>query len=63
MDVRFPARGKVRSTKSAVYKFVDRIDAPDADTVVFHMKETDSPLLWNLSDGAIGIVPFGAAKK
>ncbi len=55
--------GKIRSTKSAVYKFVDRIDAPDAGTVVFHMKETDSTLLWNLSDGAIGIVPFGSGEE
>ncbi len=55
--------GKIRSTKSAVYKFVDHIDAPDASTVVFHMKETDSTLLWNLSDGAIGIVPFGSGDE
>jgi peptide/nickel transport system substrate-binding protein len=55
--------GKIRSTKSAVYKFVDRIEAPDAATVVFHMKETDSTLLWNLSDGAMGIVPFGSGDE
>ena len=50
-------QGKIRSTKAAVYKFVDHIDAPDDTTVVFHMKEPDATLLWNLSDGAIGIVP------
>src|SRR3989475_4294105 len=27
--------GKIRSTKSAVYRFVDRVDAPDDFTVVF----------------------------
>jgi peptide/nickel transport system substrate-binding protein len=53
-------QGKIRSTKTAVYKFVDHIDAPDDFTVIFHMKEPDSTLLWNLSDGAIGIVPFGS---
>jgi peptide/nickel transport system substrate-binding protein len=51
-------QGKIRSTKSAVYRPVDHIDAPDDHTVVFHLKEPFSPLLWNLSDGAIGIVPY-----
>ena len=53
-------QGKIRSTKAAVYKYVDHIDAADDFTVVFHMKQTDSTLLWNLSDGAIGIVPYGS---
>ena len=52
--------GKIRSTKTATYRFVDRIDAPDDLTVVFHLKEPYASLLWNLSEGAIGIVPYGA---
>jgi peptide/nickel transport system substrate-binding protein len=52
-------QGKIRSTKSANYRYVDRIDAPDDATVIFHLKEPFATLLWNLSDGAIGIVPFG----
>jgi peptide/nickel transport system substrate-binding protein len=56
-------QGKVRSTKAAVYRFVDHIDAPDDATVVFHMKEQDATLLWNLSDGAIGIVPDGSGEE
>jgi peptide/nickel transport system substrate-binding protein len=56
-------QGKIRSTKAAVYRFVDRIDAPDDATVIFHMKEQDSTLLWNLSDGAIGIVPDGSGEE
>jgi len=51
--------GKIRSTKAAVYRLVDRIEAPDDFTVVFHLKEPFTPLLWNLSDGAMGIVPYG----
>lgn len=51
--------GKIRSTKAANYRFVERIDAPDDLTVVFRLKEPDSPLLWNLSDSAIGVVPYG----
>ncbi len=52
--------GKIRSTKSAVYRLVDRVDAPDDSTVVFHLKQPFATLLWNLSDGAIGIVPYGS---
>jgi peptide/nickel transport system substrate-binding protein len=55
--------GKIRSTKAAVYKYVAHIDAPDDSTVVFHMKEADATLLWNLSDGAIGIVPYGSGDE
>jgi len=56
-------QGKIRSTKAAVYRFVDHIDAPDDSTVIFHMKEVDSTLLWNMSDGAIGIVPYGSGDE
>ena len=55
--------GRIRSTKSAVYKWVDRIEAPDDFTVVFHLKEPFAALLWNLSDGAIGIVPYGTLEE
>lgn len=56
-------QGKIRSTKSAVYKFVDRIETSDDSTVVFRMKEADATLLWNLSDGAMGIVPYGSGDE
>jgi peptide/nickel transport system substrate-binding protein len=56
-------QGKIRSTKAAVYKYVDRIDTTDESTVVFRMKEPDATLLWNLSDGAIGIVPYGSGEE
>jgi peptide/nickel transport system substrate-binding protein len=51
--------GKIRSTKSAAYRFVDNVEARDDSTVVFHLKQPFSTLLWNLSDGAMGIVPYG----
>lgn len=54
---------KIRSTKSGPYRYVDHIDAPDDYTVVFHMKEADASLLWNVSDGAMGIVPQGAGDE
>jgi peptide/nickel transport system substrate-binding protein len=56
-------QGKIRSTKAAVYRFVDHIDAPDDYTVIFHLKEPFATLLWNLSDGAIGIVPYGSGTE
>jgi peptide/nickel transport system substrate-binding protein len=56
-------QGKIRSTKSAVYRFVDHIDASDDYTVVFHLKEPFATLLWNLSDGAMGIVPYGSGDE
>jgi peptide/nickel transport system substrate-binding protein len=42
---------------------VDRVDAPDDYTVVFHLKEPFATLLWNVSDGAIGIVPYGTGDE
>src|SRR3989442_4040364 len=56
-------QGKIRSTKAAAYQFVDRIDAPDDYTVIFHLKQPFATLLWNLSDGAIGIVPHGSGAE
>jgi len=56
-------QGKVRSTKAAAYHLVDRIDAPDDSTVVFHLKEPFATLLWNLSGGAVGIVPYGSGDE
>ena len=56
-------QGKILSTKAAAYRFVDHIDAPDEFTVIFYLKEPDAPLLWNLSDGAIGIVPYGTGSE
>ena len=56
--------GKIRSTKmAAAYHLVDHIDAPDDSTIIFHMKEPDAALLWNVSDGAIGIVPYGSGDE
>ena len=53
-------QGKIRSTKTSTYRFVDRIETPDDLTIVFRLKEPWAGLLWNLSEGAIGIVPYGS---
>jgi len=52
--------GKIRSTRAAAYRFVERIEAPDDFTIVFRLKQPFSPLPWNLSGGAMGIVPYGS---
>ena len=56
-------QGKIRSTKASAYRPVDHIDAPDDATVVFHLKQPFSTLLWNVSDGAVGIVPYGSGEE
>ena len=56
-------QGKVRSSKGATFRFVDHIDAPDDATVIFHLKEPSSTLLWNLASAAMGIVPFGSGEE
>jgi peptide/nickel transport system substrate-binding protein len=56
-------QGKVLSTKAAAYRLVDHIDATDDSTVVFHLKEPFATLLWNLSGGAVGIVPYGSVDE
>ncbi|MFL6439552.1 MAG: ABC transporter substrate-binding protein [Terriglobales bacterium] len=57
--------GTVVSSKTATtsYQHIANIEAKDDLTVIFHMKEPDSGLLWNLSDGAMGIVPYGSDSR
>jgi len=52
--------GKIRSTKTSIFNYIDRIETADESTIVFHLKEPFAALLWNLSEGAIGIVPYGS---
>jgi peptide/nickel transport system substrate-binding protein len=55
--------GGVISPKGASYASVDTIEAPDARTVIFHLKKPDNFLLTNLSTGAMGIVPEGSGRE
>src|SRR5579884_730898 len=48
--------GKVRSAKAATYHLVDSIEAPDATTVIFHLKQPWAALLWNLAAPGMGVV-------
>lgn len=55
--------GTVVSIRAAAYRHVSKVEAPDDATIVIHLSEPDSTLLWNLSDGAFGIVPYGSGKE
>jgi peptide/nickel transport system substrate-binding protein len=55
--------GTVRSAKTSAYRYIDRVDAPDPLTVTIHLREPYAALLWNLSDGAIGVVPAGSGEE
>jgi peptide/nickel transport system substrate-binding protein len=54
--------GTVITAKAGALARIDHVDAPDAATVVIRLKQPDAALLWNLSDGAIGIVPAGSGR-
>jgi peptide/nickel transport system substrate-binding protein len=56
-------QNKIHSAKAATFKYVASVETPDDFTVVFHMKEPSATLPWNLSDGAIGIVPYGSGTE
>ena len=57
-------QGKVRSTKAATYRFVDTIETPDDQTVIFHLKEPWAALLWNVAGGGgMGVVPYGSGEE
>jgi peptide/nickel transport system substrate-binding protein len=55
--------GAVKSAKRGSYRMVVSIDAPDAATIIFHLKEPYASFLWDLARPAIGIVPRGSGTE
>ena len=55
--------GSLATVKGAAYKLVDKIETPDDFTVTLHLTEPYAPLLWNLTGGAFGVVPYGSDKN
>ena len=54
--------GSITSVKTASYKTWKSVDAPDAATVVVHLKKPDTGLLLNVCDGVFGVIPYGSAR-
>ncbi len=52
--------GKLISPKASTYNSIASIDTPDDWTVILHLSKPYASLLWNLSDGAFGVVPNGS---
>jgi peptide/nickel transport system substrate-binding protein len=49
-----------KSPKGGSFRMIGSIEAPDAGTVIFHLKEPYASFLWNLEKSAVGIVPADA---
>ena len=54
--------GTLITPKASALASIASIETPDAHTVVLHLQHADASLLWNLSDGSTGIVPYGSGK-
>lgn len=52
----------VITAKTGSFTSIDHVDATDPLTCIVHLKRPDPFLLWNLSDGALGIVPVGSGR-
>jgi len=52
--------GSIKTTKAGTYRLIESIRAPNDHTVVFKLKEPFAPFMWNLTRGAIGIIPEGS---
>jgi peptide/nickel transport system substrate-binding protein len=55
--------GSLRSAKSSAYRYIAQVSAPDDFTLQIKLKEPYAALLWNLSDGALGVVPTGSGEE
>jgi peptide/nickel transport system substrate-binding protein len=55
--------GSLATVKGAAYKLVDKVETPDDFTLKLHLTEPYAPLLWNLTGGAFGVVPYGSDKN
>jgi len=52
-----------RSPKRGAFRMVASVEAPDAYTVVFRLKEPYASFVWNLARPAVGIVPANAGAE
>jgi peptide/nickel transport system substrate-binding protein len=52
--------GEIKSAKMAAFARIAAIETPDDATVIIRLKEPYASFLWNMTQGAIGIVPEDA---
>jgi peptide/nickel transport system substrate-binding protein len=52
--------GAIKTPKRASFRMVASVEAPDAATIIFHLKEPYASFLWNLCRPGVGIVPAGS---
>jgi peptide/nickel transport system substrate-binding protein len=55
--------GTLLTPKGSTYQLVDKVETPDDFTLTIHLREANASLLWNLSDAAFGIVPYGSGQN
>ena len=55
--------GAVKTAKRGAFRMVSTIEAPDATTVMFHLREPFASFLWNLTRPGVGIVPQGSGPE
>jgi peptide/nickel transport system substrate-binding protein len=58
--VEFMMNAANKSPKRGAFRMIASIEAPDAATVVFHLKEPAASFLWNMERSAVGIAPADA---
>ena len=54
--------GLVITAKSGSFLKISSVETADNSTVVVHLKAPDPFLLFNVSDGAFGVVPYGSGR-
>ena len=60
-DVRYTFQslfsGEIKSAKAASFARIASVEAPDDQTIIIKLKEPYASFLWNLTQGAFGVVP------
>jgi peptide/nickel transport system substrate-binding protein len=58
--IEYMMNGDNKSPKRGAFRMLSHLEAPDAYTVVFHLKEPAASFLWNVERSAVGIAPADA---
>jgi ABC-type transport system substrate-binding protein len=58
--IEFMMNAANKSPKRGAFRMIGSVEAPEAYTVVFHLKEPAASFLWNMERSAVGIAPADA---